>query len=263
MVTDPPNLSDRRSARGMTRPVRYPLASHRVHFDRLIASDLSPTAAPSSIHRDPTSGILVPASPEEWAVVLAHAGIASPPPDAIWQCEEASGDLADSIGEFSPTAAQGAVEGIPDVAYQEAVAGWGADGEIEQEHAAEHAAAPGAASTGDGDLDNALRHNRVELSGSIDAIMSTIAGEPEGANWHWLVLLSSGRFAYITGGCDYTGWDCKSNCEAFEADSLREVLRLVPEAHHDDVLAGLGRTRDGLDGAELAAFDELVRGATS
>ena len=99
----------------------------------------------------------------------------------------------------------------------------------------------------------------VELSGSIDAIMSTIAGEPEGENWHWLVLLSSGRFAYITGGCDCTG----CNCEAFEADSLREVLRLVPEAHHDDVLAGLGRTRDGLDGAELAAFDELVRGATS
>lgn len=42
--------------------------------------------------------------------------------------------------------------------------------------------------------------------GEIVEVLATIEGENDGADWHWLVLLDEG-FAYVTGGCDYTGWD--------------------------------------------------------
>jgi hypothetical protein len=44
---------------------------------------------------------------------------------------------------------------------------------------------------------------------TIDEILkvhAVIEGENAAKNWHWLVTLTQGRFAYITGGCDYTGW---------------------------------------------------------
>jgi len=94
----------------------------------------------------------------------------------------------------------------------------------------------------DEDLSAALEHNAVELDGTVTRILSTIEGANDGADWHWLVELSSGKFAYITGGCDYTGWDCQSNCEGFEADTVRDALRLVPEAYHDDIVMGMNRS---------------------
>jgi hypothetical protein len=259
-------------------------------------------------HRDAASGILVPASADEWAGVMARAGIVGAGrPSVIFSSQEVSEVPMDSIGELgdvddvAPTPDSGGpdrsggqcieeaaarirrrrdelegaelaafdamlddlkLRGALAVRHQEGAAGWTRAG-VEAKPGGSSSsfivfARPSPASTGDSDLDSALLHNVVALSGSVDAILSTIVGENEGANWHWLVLLSSGRFAYITGGCDYTGWDCQSSCEAFEADSLREVLRLVPEAFHDDVLAGLSRTRDELEGDELAAFDALV-----
>jgi hypothetical protein len=36
---------------------------------------------------------------------------------------------------------------------------------------------------------------------------AVIYGENDEYSWHWLVELNDGRFAYISGECDYTGWD--------------------------------------------------------
>jgi hypothetical protein len=61
----------------------------------------------------------------------------------------------------------------------------------------------------DGNLKYALRCN--EHCGlayeEIGEIVTMIEGENEGANWHWLCTLKDGAWAYVTGGCDYTGWD--------------------------------------------------------
>lgn len=59
----------------------------------------------------------------------------------------------------------------------------------------------------DHDLSSALEHNSVVLPSPVDAILATIGGEYDGSDWHWLVRLEGGDYAYITGGCDYTGWD--------------------------------------------------------
>lgn len=59
----------------------------------------------------------------------------------------------------------------------------------------------------DHDLSSALSHNSVVLPAPIAEILATIEGANDEADWHWIVRLDGGGYAYITGGCDYTGWD--------------------------------------------------------
>ena len=77
------------------------------------------------------------------------------------------------------------------------------------------------------DLESALSHNDVVLTSAPKRIVLEITGFNDGADWHWIVELAAGGFAYVHGGCDYTGWDCQSSCEAHEAPSFDEVMRLV------------------------------------
>jgi len=35
-------------------------------------------------------------------------------------------------------------------------------------------------------------------------------GENDGAEWQWSVETTDGRTWLVEGGCDYTGWDCRS-----------------------------------------------------
>src|SRR6185436_7096847 len=59
----------------------------------------------SGVTRDATSSVYVPASAAEWTVTMAVAGIATGNPAALWLCQEASGNLADSIGANTLTVA--------------------------------------------------------------------------------------------------------------------------------------------------------------
>lgn len=78
----------------------------------------SPTPPPPTWTVDAMSGMGVPVDATEWAAVLAAAGIASGGPSALTLCQEAAGNLADSIGAFT-LAFAGAGR-----TYQNAVAGW-------------------------------------------------------------------------------------------------------------------------------------------
>lgn len=72
----------------------------------------------ASVTLDAASGKYCPATPAEWAVVLAIAGITSGGPSAIYLMQEASGNLADSVDSFTLTASG------TGLGYQAAVAGW-------------------------------------------------------------------------------------------------------------------------------------------
>lgn len=58
----------------------------------------------------------------------------------------------------------------------------------------------------------------------ITNIYAVIEGKNDEDDWHWLVGLKSGKFAYITGGCDYTGWDCRSNITIREFDKDQQIV---------------------------------------
>lgn len=90
------------------------------------------------------------------------------------------------------------------------------------------------------DLFYACECNSIDSS-DIERVISFINGQNDYADWHWICLIrpkeiGTGRdynteytFAYITGGCDYTGWDCRSSAERFDGNSIDEVLKQVPQ----------------------------------
>ncbi len=81
---------------------------------RRVSESLNPMAG---VARDLLSGIYCPANAAQWASVLAVAGITTGGPSMLWLCQEASGNLADSIGAFT-----GVASGT--VGYNQAEAGW-------------------------------------------------------------------------------------------------------------------------------------------
>lgn len=77
------------------------------------------------------------------------------------------------------------------------------------------------------DLKAACEENGIDGSDLVDEILE-ITGENDEVSWHWIVKTTFG-FAYISGWCDYTGWDCQSGAERFNADTLEDALALCPQ----------------------------------
>lgn len=67
---------------------------------------------------DQGSGIGVPANSTEWTNLISEAGLAISNPDALWLCQESSGNLVDSMAGTYPLTAGGAN------AYQRTISAW-------------------------------------------------------------------------------------------------------------------------------------------
>jgi hypothetical protein len=70
------------------------------------------------VTRDSSSLVYTPASAAEWTTLLTAAGDSAGGPSALYLCQEASGNLADSIGTFTLTASG------TGITYAQTVAGW-------------------------------------------------------------------------------------------------------------------------------------------
>lgn len=57
-------------------------------------------------------------------------------------------------------------------------------------------------------------------------ILAIEDGENDGANWIGFFLLKDGRYAFLSAGCDYTGWDCQSGGHAIVGPDKDTMLRL-------------------------------------
>ncbi len=71
----------------------------------------------AGVSRDATSNIYLPANASQWTTFRAAAGLSIANPNSLWLCQEASGNLADSIGSLTLAA-------VSTPTYQNAVAGW-------------------------------------------------------------------------------------------------------------------------------------------
>lgn len=56
-------------------------------------------------------------------------------------------------------------------------------------------------------------------------VIATSDGENDGASWIGVFRLNDGRFAFLSAGCDYTGWDCQSGGHAIVAHTLEHLVR--------------------------------------
>lgn len=61
----------------------------------------------------------------------------------------------------------------------------------------------------DGDLRACLSNNEADgvTLENIRHVAATVPGANDELEWYWIVLLNDGRWALVTGSCDYTGWD--------------------------------------------------------
>jgi len=70
------------------------------------------------ITRDAASGVYCPANNAEWTLMMAAAGVGSGNPASVYNCQEMSGTLGDSVGAVTlPAAGAGHL-------YQQTVGGW-------------------------------------------------------------------------------------------------------------------------------------------
>lgn len=80
------------------------------------------------------------------------------------------------------------------------------------------------------DLEACLQYNNVGFKDTdVAERLLTIKGENDVHEWHWIVRLHDGRWAYVVGGCDYTGWDCQSSAEAHFGDTRDEAIEQAGE----------------------------------
>lgn len=81
----------------------------------------------------------------------------------------------------------------------------------------------------DSDLQTCLEYNPQDfVFEDIKDVLAVIEGANDEANWHWILELKKefegGTFAYLEGGCDYTGWDCRSSASSFFAKNPFDLL---------------------------------------
>ena len=84
----------------------------------------------------------------------------------------------------------------------------------------------------DYDLQSCLDFNIPEIEFTdIIKVLAVWEGENDEDDWRWIVHVSEqcatkngGEFAFIQGGCDYTGWDCQSDGKAIFVHTTDEAL---------------------------------------
>lgn len=73
----------------------------------------------------------------------------------------------------------------------------------------------------------------------IDVIVAEVCGENDEYEWYWILQMKDGTFSWAKGGCDYTGWDCRSSAEIKEGfktpEEAIEALELAEFEHRKSI----------------------------
>lgn len=116
----------------------------------------------------------------------------------------------------------------------------------------------------DYDLCACLEYNPQSFTAEdIAHVLAVWEGENDGDDWRWVIALNDGRFAFLQGGCDYTGWDCQSwatsvfddTPEAAAKRALGDVS--VEDSHPSD--AGMGHMLNILSGNYMENAQEVYK----
>ncbi len=60
---------------------------------------------------------------------------------------------------------------------------------------------------------------------NIKEIISYDEGAGDGPDWLLILKLNDNRFAFISAGCDYTGWDCSCGGYCIVSNNLEHLIR--------------------------------------
>ncbi len=103
----------------------------------------------------------------------------------------------------------------------------------------------------------------------IDKVLAVVEGERDESDWRWILKLKKGapaKFAFLQGGCDYTGWDCQSWAKAEFASTALKAAAYAKTGPGGvaikDVAFGMGRMLSMLSGEYMkdanSVYDQLV-----
>lgn len=114
------------------------------------------------------------------------------------------------------------------------------EAEIEQERAL-HVIAHGREPSLEGyDWDEALKYANgkttscvlgcsIPIDGFVRADIAYVVradeGENDGPHWIAVMRLRDGRWAFLSAGCDFTGWDCQASGHVLVADTLKRLVQ--------------------------------------
>ncbi len=80
----------------------------------------------------------------------------------------------------------------------------------------------------DYDLSACLEYNSPDLTiDDIEMVLAVWEGEKDEDDWRWIIRKTDGSVILLVGGCDYTGWDCRSGAQSFPAASVTDALYQV------------------------------------
>lgn len=78
----------------------------------------------------------------------------------------------------------------------------------------------------DYDFTAAVYYNDVDVDlDNVKQVLVVWQGENEGDEWRWIFVTHDSRYAFMSGGCDYTGWDCQSSCSVEYFPTIAEAVR--------------------------------------
>jgi hypothetical protein len=96
----------------------------------------------------------------------------------------------------------------------------------------------------------------------IKKVLAVWEGENDGDDWRWVLELNDGRYVFLQGGCDYTGWDCQSWATSeYDTDPYKSAERALGDvpisAENQPSNAGLGHMLNILGGSYGKDFENV------
>lgn len=82
--------------------------------------------------------------------------------------------------------------------------------------------------TSDGDTNKIINYSGNGKGFKAEDVKEIIAmeeGENDDATWIGLFLLEDGRYAFVSAGCDYTGWGCQESGSSFVGATLDDMIQ--------------------------------------
>ena len=68
----------------------------------------------------------------------------------------------------------------------------------------------------------------------VEKVLAVFEGEKDEYDWSWILKLNKkaskkykAKFVYLQGGCDYTGWDCRSSAESHFCKTALQAAELA------------------------------------
>lgn len=59
----------------------------------------------------------------------------------------------------------------------------------------------------------------------VEEVLASSDGENDERDWIAIFKLKDGRYAFLSAGCDFTGWDCASGGQAWVAEDLERLTQ--------------------------------------